>query len=64
MPKFYIAYRIDHVGETEVEANSLEEAKQIAGLDSVKADADWEMLEDVSNAEITEAFEMDDDFEW
>lgn len=64
MPKFYVAYRIDHVGEAEIEADTIEEARQIASLDSTKAWADWQMLEDVSDAEITEVERIwqEDDF--
>ena len=63
MPKFYIAYKIDHIGETVVEADSLEQAKAMAECNNTKAYADWDLLEDVSDAEITEVEEVGDDFE-
>ena len=63
MPKFYIRYEETVSGEDVIEADSLEEAKQVASLDRTKSNADWQMLEDVEDAKLVEIFEVDEDFE-
>jgi hypothetical protein len=63
MAKFYVGYSVPHSGETIIDADSIEEARRIASQNETKGEAEWEMLEDVSLAEITDLYEVNDDFE-
>lgn len=63
MAKFYVGYSVPHSGETIIDADSIEQALRIASEKETKARADWAILEDVSDAKITELCEVGDDFE-
>lgn len=61
MAKFYIGYKITQWGETTVEADTLEDAREIAEDANTKASAEWGFLEDVSDAEVMEVTDVTDD---
>lgn len=61
MPKFHVSYQVPHSGETIIDADNIQQAREIAEDATTKAWADWEMLEDVSDATIVEITEIDEE---
>lgn len=64
MPKYLIRFVVPHYGEIEIDADSLEEAKsQAKWIDP--SEADWDLLDDVSDADIASVDEITGrDEEW